>query len=148
MAKRNRRRKTFKVKTGTLVGGLLVLLAIAPWVALCLVNMGIDQTSKHVQQLEREKRTLDESYRRQVAEWNQLVEPKRLDEAVAARGLRLTYAPPTRSAHVNTRGGVTLSREVAVALQTSRNTFLGEETAQVTSTTAQSLRTIRRQRRH
>jgi len=44
MAKRNRRRKTFKVKTGTLVGGLLVLLAIAPWVALCLVNMGIDQT--------------------------------------------------------------------------------------------------------
>lgn len=148
MAKRNRRRKTFKVKAGTLIGGLLVLATIAPWVALCLVNMGIDQTAKHVQQLEREKRTLDESYRRQVAEWNQLVEPKRLDEAVAARGLRLTYAPPARSAHVDARGGVNLSREVALALQTSRTTFLGEEIAQAAATPKPSARSSKRQRRH
>ena len=128
MAKRNRRRKTFHLKAASFGIAAMIALIILPWIGYCLLNLSSDQVAAQIRLLEIERRSLDESLRRQVA-WNQLTDPKRLDEAVAARGLQMAYAPPSRSARVAANGALNMAPEVAQALQASLARAAGEEMA-------------------
>lgn len=121
MAKRNRRCKTFRMKAATLGLASMIAMIILPWTFYSLLLMHTDQVGSQIRTLEREKRALAETVRRQEAEWNQLAEPRRLDEAMAARGLRLSYAPPERTAKVMPNGQLKLARSVYRALEVARN---------------------------
>ena len=112
MAKRNRRCKTFRMKAATLGLATLIAFIVAPWIVYSLLLMHTDQVGSQIRLLEREKRALNETRRRQEAEWNQLAEPRQLDEAMASRGLRLAYAPPERTATVLPNGQMRLARPV------------------------------------
>ena len=120
MAKRNRRCKTFRMKAATLGLATLIALIVAPWIVYSLLLMHTDQVGSQIRLLEREKRALNETRRRQEAEWNQLAEPRRLDEAMASRGLRLAYAPPERTATVLPNGQMRLARPVYRALELAK----------------------------
>ncbi|MGN0886208.1 MAG: hypothetical protein ACI4RT_04335 [Candidatus Spyradenecus sp.] len=120
MAKRNRRCKTFRMKAATLGLATLIAFIVAPWIVYSLLLMHTDQVGSQIRLLEREKRALNETRRRQEAEWNQLAEPRRLDEAMASRGLRLAYAPPERTAVVLPNGQFKLSRPVYRALEIAK----------------------------
>ncbi|MCI6589728.1 MAG: hypothetical protein MSB12_01295 [Lentisphaeraceae bacterium] len=120
MAKRNRRCKTFRMKAATLGLATLIAFIVAPWIVYSLLLMHTDQVGSQIRLLEREKRALNETRRRQEAEWNQLAEPRRLDEAMASRGLRLAYAPPERTATVLPNGQMRLARPVYRALELAK----------------------------
>ena len=120
MAKRNRRCKTFRMKAATLGLATLIAFIVAPWIVYSLLLMHGDQVGSQIRLLEREKRALSETRRRQEAEWNQLAEPRRLDEAMASRGLRLAYAPPERTATVLPNGQMRLARPVYRALELAK----------------------------
>ena len=120
MAKRNRRCKTFRMKAATLGLATLIAFIVAPWIVYSLLLMHTDQVGAQIRLLEREKRALNETRRRQEAEWNQLAEPRRLDEAMASRGLRLAYAPPERTATVLPNGQMRLARPVYRALELAK----------------------------
>ena len=120
MAKRNRRCKTFRMKAATLGLATLIAFIVAPWIVYSLLLMHSDQVGSQIRLLEREKRALSETRRRQEAEWNQLAEPRRLDEAMASRGLRLAYAPPERTATVLPNGQMRLARPVYRALELAK----------------------------
>ena len=120
MAKRNRRCKTFRMKAATLGLATLIAFIVAPWIVYSLLLMHSDQVGSQIRLLEREKRALGETRRRQEAEWNQLAEPRRLDEAMASRGLRLAYAPPERTATVLPNGQMRLARPVYRALELAK----------------------------
>lgn len=124
MTKRNRRRKTLQVKMATVGWVLLLFLPFVPWIYCSLLELGNDQIATKIKDLEYEKRSLEESLRRQTAEWNQYIEPARLGEAIAEQGLRLNYALPERCVHVAQNGRMkipsTLARSLAAA-QTAKS---------------------------
>lgn len=104
MKKRNRRRKTLQLKLATIGWGILFFVPFVPWVHYSLLNLDNDQIASKIKVLEQEKRSYDESLRRQTAEWNQYIEPARLGEAIADQGLRLNYALPEKCVHVAQNG--------------------------------------------
>lgn len=104
MKKRNRRRKTLQLKLATIGWGILFFIPFVPWVHYSLVNLENDQITNKIKILEQEKRSYEESLRRQTAEWNQYIEPARLGEAIADQGLRLNYALPENCVHVAQNG--------------------------------------------
>lgn len=120
MARRNRRCRTFKMRAASLGLAAMIAMIIAPWIVYSVLLMYTDQTGAQIRLLEREKRALAESLRRQTAEWNQIAEPRRLDEAIASRGLRLTFAPPERTASVAADGQLKMAPVVARALAAAR----------------------------
>lgn len=120
MAKRNRRCKTFRMKAATLGLATLIAFIVAPWIVYSLLLMHGDQVGSQIRLLEREKRALQETRRRQEAEWNQITEPRRLEEAMASRGLRLAYAPPERTAIVLPNGQLKLARPAYRALEMAK----------------------------
>ncbi len=119
MAKRNRRRKAH-FRPANIGLAVLVVVSILPWALYSVVGLSNDQTATQVKLLEQEKRSLEESLRRHVAEWNQYVAPQRLDEAIARNGLRMGYAPPERTVRVAEDGSMRLSRQLSRQLAAER----------------------------
>lgn len=126
MKKRNRRRKTLQVKMATVGWVLLLFLPFVPWIYCSLISLGNDQIATKIKDLEYEKRSLEESLRRQTAEWNQYIEPARLGEAIAEQGLRLNYALPERCVHVAQNGRMTMPATLKRALVAARDGAKGE----------------------
>jgi hypothetical protein len=106
-----------------------------------------EQVATQVKQLEYEKRSLDASLRRQTADWNHLIEPKRLDEAVRQNGMSLSYAPPERSIIVRKDGRMEIPAALHASLQESRIAKSEQpQTRRVASTRNTTQRTTRRRR--
>lgn len=116
MAKRNRRCRTFRMKAASLGLAVMIALVILPWIGYALIRMNTDQVAGQIRVLEREERALGETLRRQEAEWNRLRDPRRLDEAVAARGMRLAFAPPERTIRMSAGGRLQVSAAAARTL--------------------------------
>ncbi|HIV09489.1 MAG TPA: hypothetical protein IAC79_05185 [Candidatus Spyradenecus faecavium] len=127
--RRNRRRKTFHFKAVN-VGVAIMLVAIAgPWVANCLLGVSNDQVGAQIRLLEQEVRTHQESLRREVARWNTLTEPERLDKAIAESGLRLSYAPPERTVTMTGDGRARMPESLRLRLAQERRARAGEAVA-------------------
>lgn len=147
MKKHNRRRKTYHLKLAHLGGIVLCALMILPWAGPVFIDLSAEQVGTQVKQLEYEKRSLEASLRRQKADWNHLIEPKRLDEAVRQNGMNLTYAPPERSIIVRKDGRL----EIPAALHNSLQGAQIAKTEQakpkkVAATLSTRQRTTRRRR--
>ncbi|MEG2062293.1 MAG: hypothetical protein RR982_04250 [Kiritimatiellia bacterium] len=106
MAKRNRRRNTFHLKTANVGMIVLLFVAIAPWILYCLFSMNNEQVTTQIKLLERDQRTYEQSFVRETATWNRLNEPKRLEEAIARNGMSLSFPSPERSVHVAKSGAM------------------------------------------
>lgn len=147
MRRQNRRRKTYHLKLAHLGCIVLGAFTIIPWSVPIFIDLSAEQVATQVKQLEYEKRSLDASLRRQTADWNHLIEPKRLDEAVRQNGMNLSYAPPERSIIVRKDGRMEIPAALHAALQESR--IAKSEQSQprrVASTRNASQRTTRRRR--
>lgn len=121
MTKRNRRRKTLQLKLATVGWVLLLFSPFLPWIYCSLISLGNDQIATKIKDLEYEKRSLEESLRRQTAEWNQYIEPARLGEAIAEQGLRLNYALPERCVHVAANGQMKMPAALTRSLIAARD---------------------------
>lgn len=132
MARRNRRRRA-QVRPATIGMAAIGFLALAPWLLYCIVGMHVDQANTQIRSLEQELRSQRESLRRCEAEWNQLKDPVRLDEAIARNGLRLGYALPERVAKVRGDGRVWMPRALTRMLAEERKSRAsGEAVARAT----------------
>lgn len=141
MAKRNRRRATYRLKPASLgIAALLVVMA-APWVLYCLVNLCNEQVSSQIKVLERDYASQEEALRRHTMEWNRMTEPKRLDEALERNGLKLSYAPPERSVIVASNGVTRVPAALQASLEEER---IARTTTSSTRTVAQTSGTVRR----
>ncbi len=141
MAKRNRRRKAH-FKPANIGLAALFVVSIVPWAIYSLLSLANNQVATQIKLLEQEKRSQEESLRRYTAEWNQLIEPRRLDEAIARNGLKMSYAPPERTARIREDGVVIMSRQLREQMLAS-NTPRAEERT-VASSRTRSRRTTRR----
>lgn len=119
MARRNRRRRA-QVRPATIGMAAIVLTAVAPWLIYCVLGMRVEQANAQIRLLEQERLSQAESLRRCEAEWNRQRDPVRLDEAIARNGLRLTFAPPERTATVSGDGRLRMPQAMARALAESR----------------------------
>lgn len=137
MTKRNRRRKTLQVRMATVGWVVLLFLPFVPWIYCSLLELGNDQIATKIKDLEYEKRSLEESLRRQTAEWNQYIEPARLGEAIAEQGLRLNYALPERCVHVAQNGRMKIPSALARSLA-SAQTAKSEERVQAAVSSGRS----------
>lgn len=120
MRKQNRKRKTHHLKLAHLGGIVLGAMMILPWAYPVFVDLSAEQVGTQVKQLEYEKRSLEASLRRQTADWNHLIEPQRLDEAVRQNGMKLSYAPPERSVIVRRDGRLEIPAALHASLQQER----------------------------
>ncbi|MBQ9694374.1 MAG: hypothetical protein IJV69_06425 [Kiritimatiellae bacterium] len=115
MRKHNRQRKTYHLKLAHLGSAVLVALTILPWAYPAFVELHAEQVGTQIRNLENTKRSLEDSLRRQKADWNLLIQPENLDEAVRQNGISLSYAPPERSIIVRKDGKM----EIPAALHAS-----------------------------
>lgn len=144
MLKRNRRRKTLQLKLATVGWVLLLFSPFLPWIYCSLISLGNDQIATRIKDLEYEKRSLEESLRRQTAEWNQYIEPARLGEAIAEQGLRLNYALPERCVHVAQDGRMKMPAALVRSLVAKREAkHRGEMQASLSGTHPRSRRARR-----
>ncbi len=119
MARRNRKRRA-QVRPATIGMAAMVALAVAPWLVYCVLGMRVEQANTQIRLLEQERLSQAESLRRCEAEWNRQKDPVRLDEAIARNGLRLTFAPPERTARVSGDGRLRMPQAMARALAQGR----------------------------
>ncbi len=125
MAKRNRRRKTLRVKPGTVGLALMVVLILAPWMGYSLLNLSNDQLATQVKVLEQEKRDQEESLRRITLEKDRLTDTSSLQMAVKQSGLNLSFAASDRSVFVSEGGVLKLDGPVEKRLIAAKNRKLG-----------------------
>lgn len=103
MAKRNRRHKTCHVKPVHGLWVVLFLFAVVPWGLYSLLTLQADQVANEIKRLEQKHREQNASLVRVSAVWNQMMEPQRLNEAIARQGLAMSAATPDRQVRVNTQ---------------------------------------------
>lgn len=119
MKKRNRQRKTHHLKLSHLGNVILFALMILPWAYPAFLDLSIEQVSTKIRHLESQRNALNNSLRRQTAEWNTMTQPQKLDEAVRQNGIRLTYAPPERSIIVRKDGRMEIPASLHASLEKS-----------------------------
>lgn len=144
MKKRNRRRKTLQLKLATIGWGILFFIPFVPWVHYSLLNLDNEQIASKIKVLEQEKRSYEESLRRQTAEWNQYIEPARLGEAIADQGLRLNYALPEHCVHVARNGSMKIPSSLVRSLVAAKK---GETSKDVQASVSGTRSSRRRGRR-
>lgn len=127
--RRNRRRKTFQFKPANVGMAILLVFAVAPWLAYCVINVSSDQVSAQIHLLEGDIGSQRASLRREEVKWNRLVAQDNLDRAVASHGLRLEYAPPERTVHVAADGRAAMPPSLVRALAQERRERAGEAVA-------------------
>lgn len=115
MKKHNRHRKTYHFNLAHLGSVVLLTLLFLPWAYPMFVDLSSEQVCTQIRNLEHTKRSLEDSLRRQTADWNLLIQPENLDEAVRQNGISLSYAPPERSIIVRKDGKM----EIPAALHAS-----------------------------
>lgn len=120
MKKQNRKRKTHHLKLAHL--GYIVLIAafILPWSLPVFFDLTAEQVGTQVKRLEHEKRSLEASLRRQTSDWNHLIEPQRLDEAVRQNGMSLSYPSSDRQVVVRKDGRLEIPAALHASLQQER----------------------------
>lgn len=146
MKKHNRHRKTYQLKLSSFGGMMLLILAILlPWAYPAFVDLTTDQVGTQIRNLEHTKRSLEDSLRRQTADWNLLIQPENLDEAVRQNGISLSYAPPERSIIVRKDGRMEIPAALHASLEVAniakKNT---PKPRNVASTTTRATTTRRR----
>lgn len=147
MKRHNRKRKTYHLKLAHLSGVILSALMILPWTIPVFIDLSSDQIGSEVKRLEYEKRSLEASLRRQNADWNRLIEPKRLDEAVRQNGMNLSYAPPERSIIVRKDGRLEIPAALHATLQQERIARMERTKNEAVAATSSSRQRITRSRR-
>ena len=120
MRKHNRHRKTHHLKLSQIGSVVLIAAIILPWAWPAFVDLSNTQTATQIKHLEYSKRSLEDSLRRQVADWNQLIQPENLDEAVQQNGFQLAFAPPERSIIVRKNGRIEIPATLHASLEATR----------------------------
>jgi hypothetical protein len=117
MKKKNRQRKTHHLKLSHLGSAILFAMMILPWGYPAFLDLNIEQVSTKIRHLESQRNSLNNSLRRQTAEWNTMTQPQKLDEAVRQNGIRLAYAPPERSIIVRKDGCMEIPASLHASLE-------------------------------
>lgn len=147
MRKRNRQRKTYHFKPVHIGSALLFVMLLLPWVYPVFVDLNNEQTATSIKNLEYQKRSLQDSLRRQTADWNQLIQPANLEEAARQNGLNLAYAPPERSVIVRQDGRLEIPAALHAELAAARSgSATSSRERKVASTGTSKQQTPRRRR--
>jgi hypothetical protein len=122
MAKKNRRRDVCHLKVKMGVGIILFgIFVLAPWVICSILNLSANQVANEIKRLEQTQRNQDAALVRVSSEWNQMIEPHRLSEAIARKGLVMQVAKPDRQIRVNERNAFVMNEKLRRDLIASRS---------------------------
>jgi hypothetical protein len=148
MKKHNRKRKTHHLKLAHIGGIILGALIILPWSLPVFFDLTAEQVGTQVKRLEHEKRSLEASLRRQTSDWNHLIEPKRLDEAVRQNGMSLSYPSSDRQVVVRKDGRLEIPAALHASLQQERiaKSEISKPSKVASATPTARQRTTRRRR--
>ena len=148
MKKRNRQRQTHHLKLSHLGIVILFALMILPWAYPAFLDLSIEQVSTKIRHLESQRNALNNSLRRQTAEWNTMTQPQKLDEAVRQNGMSLSYPSSDRQVVVRKDGRLEIPAALHASLQQERiaKSEISKPSKVASATPTARQRTTRRRR--
>lgn len=136
MARHNRRKKKLRMNPTSIGFVVVLLLNILPWSAYLILRTDSDQIADRIRSLESDRRVYTQALIREQSAWNALRDPRNLDEAVRARGLKLSFPAPETVVHVAPGGAMRASRTLLAAVADARARRLDGEPGGVATASA------------
>ena len=96
----------------------------------------VDQIADRIRSLESDRRVYTQALIREQSAWNALRDPRNLDEAVRARGLKLSFPAPEAVVHVSPNGTMRASHALRTAVAEARARRLNGEPDAVATASA------------
>lgn len=136
MARHNRRKKKLRMNPTNIGFVVLLLLNILPWSAYLILRTDSDQIADRIRSLESDRRVYTQALIREQSAWNALRDPRNLNEAVRARGLKLSFPAPEAVVHVSPNGTMRASHALRTAVAEARARRLNGEPDAVATASA------------